>query len=327
MSKADQLAAVLDEFLAVSFDVEAAAVVSSDGLPMASALPPDVEEDRLAAMSAALLSLGERAAMGLDKGELAQVYVEGSDGNVVLMAAGRHAVLVAMTAKHAKAGLVLYEMRGSARRIEQVFEEPATPDRDHGRHDAVSRHSVDPTPAPPPEPSPYEATVSASDFVRVRPPYPAPEEEPSRPAWEDQTIQPTPDWEAQPVASTDWVDQPEEGLEPEPWGQDQAHQPQESGASIDQADRRKLALESLEAGTFAEDLESGKLNPEQGAHLHEGSGPPNEQQPDPEHEGSDQGHEDTDKWAQQQSEGGQQPDEFPKQRDDDQDENSSFTSW
>jgi len=212
MSKADQLAAVLDEFLSVSFDVEAAAVVSSDGLPMASALPPDVEEDRLAAMSAALLSLGERAALGLDKGDLAQVYVEGSDGNVVLMAAGRHAVLVAMTAKHAKAGLVLYEMRSSARRIEQVFDEPATPDRDRGRHDAVSRHSVDPTPAPPPEPSPY-TTVT--------------EDEPSRPSWEDQTIQATPDWEAQPEASTDWVDQPEVGREPEPWGQEQ-DQPQES---------------------------------------------------------------------------------------------------
>ena len=253
MSKADQLAAVLDEFLAVSLDVEAAAVVSSDGLPMASALPPDVEEDRLAAMSAALLSLGERAALGLDKGELAQVYVEGSDGNVVLMAAGRHAVLVAMTAKHAKAGLVLYEMRSSARRIEQVFEEPATPDRNHGRHDAVARHSVDPTPAPPPDPSPYTTEISeaeASDFTVVRP------------AREEQEIQATPDWDTplfpEPARSTDWVEGAEAAPEPEPWGQEQVDQPPEN--------------------------------------------------------------------ADQQSEGAQQED-FPKQRDDDQDENSSFTSW
>jgi uncharacterized protein len=222
MSKADQLAAVLDEFLSVSFDVEAAAVVSSDGLPMASALPPDVEEDRLAAMSAALLSLGERAALGLDKGELAQVYVEGSSGNVVLMAAGRHAVLVAMTAKHAKAGLVLYEMRNSARKVERVFDEPTTPERHFGRNDVVSRHSVDPTPAPPPEPSPYSATES----------------EQPRPSWEDQTIQPSPDWEAQPVQSTNWVDHAEENLEPEPWGQEPVDQPQESGdQSIDESDR------------------------------------------------------------------------------------------
>lgn len=125
MSKADQLAAALDEFLGVSPDVEAAAVVSADGLPMASALPPNVEEERLAAMSAALVSLGERAATGLDRGELAQVFVEGADGYVVLMAAGDSAVLVAVTSKNAKVGLVLFEMRKIATDIARIMEEVA----------------------------------------------------------------------------------------------------------------------------------------------------------------------------------------------------------
>jgi uncharacterized protein len=210
MSKAEQLAAVLDEFLSVSLDVEAAAVVSSDGLPMASALPPDVQEDRLAAMSAALLSLGERAALGLDKGELAQVYVEGSNGNVVLMAAGQHAVLVAMTAKHAKAGLVLYEMRSSARRVERVLEEPAYDAGPHGRHEAIASHRVDPTPTSPPEEGPYIATS---------------ETEPPRPAWEDQAVQATPEWEPQPapepVTPADWAEaKPEEAVQgSDDWGQ------------------------------------------------------------------------------------------------------------
>ncbi len=127
MTKADQLAAALDDFLTVSPDVEAAAVVSADGLPMASALPPYVEEDRLAAMSAALISLGERAATGLEKGDLAQVFVEGADGYVVLMAAGENAVLVAVTSKGAKVGLVLYEMRKIAADIAVVMDgEPQT---------------------------------------------------------------------------------------------------------------------------------------------------------------------------------------------------------
>jgi uncharacterized protein len=125
MSKADQLAQALDEFLAVSDEVEAAAVVSADGLPMASALPPYVEEDRLAAMSAALLTLGERAAVGLGKGDLAQVFVEGAHGHVVLMSAGSDAVLVAVTAKEAKVGLVLFEMRKIAGRVAGVMEQPA----------------------------------------------------------------------------------------------------------------------------------------------------------------------------------------------------------
>jgi predicted regulator of Ras-like GTPase activity (Roadblock/LC7/MglB family) len=125
LSKADRLAAVLDSFLEVSAEAEAAAVVSADGLPMASALPPHVEEDRLAAMSAALLTLGERAAEGLGRGELGQVFVEGQDGYVVLMAAGPDAVLVVITSKRAKIGLALFEMRRAAAQISDVMAEGA----------------------------------------------------------------------------------------------------------------------------------------------------------------------------------------------------------
>ncbi|MQB00040.1 MAG: hypothetical protein GEU78_07060 [Actinobacteria bacterium] len=142
MTKADRLAAALDEFLTVSPDVEAAAVVSADGLPMASALPPYVEEDRLAAMSAALISLGERAATGLEKGDLAQVFVEGADGYVVLMAAGASAVLVSVTSKGAKVGLVLYEMRKIAASIAEVMDGPAQAEQ--------AEEAVGSQPVPPP---------------------------------------------------------------------------------------------------------------------------------------------------------------------------------
>ncbi len=155
MNKADLLAASLDEFLDVSPDVEAAAVVSADGLPIASALPPYVEEDRLAAMSAALLTLGERAASGLGKGSLAQVFVEGEHGHVVLMSAGESAVLVAVTSGEAKVGLTLYEMRKIAAQIAAHME--STPSSEPGpvQEEIVERSSADivastePTPTPP----------------------------------------------------------------------------------------------------------------------------------------------------------------------------------
>ena len=51
-----QLDQILGTLLRQAPDVEAAAVVSFDGLPMASALPAGMDEDRVAAMSAALLS-------------------------------------------------------------------------------------------------------------------------------------------------------------------------------------------------------------------------------------------------------------------------------
>src|SRR3989304_5512645 len=69
-------------------DVEASAVVSVDGLIMASSLPSGVEEDRVSAMSAAMLSLGERISGELGRGVLEQVYTHGNEGYVLLTAVG-----------------------------------------------------------------------------------------------------------------------------------------------------------------------------------------------------------------------------------------------
>src|SRR4051795_4893539 len=98
-SRASRLDRALADLLAEAPEVEAASVVSFDGLPMASALPLGMDEDRVAAMSAALLSLGERAAEGRGRGGLPQVYVEGENGNVFLVSAADEAVLVAVAAR------------------------------------------------------------------------------------------------------------------------------------------------------------------------------------------------------------------------------------
>jgi uncharacterized protein len=124
-TKAERLADALNDFLSSSPDVEAAAVVSFDGLAMASALPEDMDEDRLGAMSAALLSLGEQAANGLGRGELSQVFVEGEHGFVFLMSAKDQAVLAAVTSKQAKIGFMLFEMRRAAEAMGALLEERA----------------------------------------------------------------------------------------------------------------------------------------------------------------------------------------------------------
>jgi uncharacterized protein len=105
------MVARLRDLQASSPDVEASAVVSVDGLTMASALPADVEEDRVAAMSAAMLSLGERIATELGRGILDQVYIKGEKGYVVLMAVGREAVLTVLARQQAKLGLLFLDMR------------------------------------------------------------------------------------------------------------------------------------------------------------------------------------------------------------------------
>lgn len=99
---------------ASSPDTEASAVVSVDGLSIASALPHGVEEDRVSAMSAAMLSLGERIAGELGRGTLEQVYIRGQKGYVLLMAVGQDAVLTALAREQAKLGLILLDMRRAA---------------------------------------------------------------------------------------------------------------------------------------------------------------------------------------------------------------------
>ena len=103
-----------------SSDIEASAVVSVDGLIMASALPSGIEEDRVSAMSAAMLSLGERIAGELGRGFLDQVYIKGESGYVILMSVGEEAVLTALVRKEAKLGLIFLDMRRAVEELEKI---------------------------------------------------------------------------------------------------------------------------------------------------------------------------------------------------------------
>jgi len=121
LSRLDQLTTALNELQSSTTDVEASAVVSVDGLIIASALPSDATEDRVAAMSAAMLSLGERIAMELGRGALEQVYVKGDQGYVILMSVGDEAVLTVLAHSRAKLGLVFLEMRRAVEHLTQLI--------------------------------------------------------------------------------------------------------------------------------------------------------------------------------------------------------------
>ena len=106
----------LRDLQAGTSDIEASAVVSVDGLIIASALPATVEEDRVSAMSAAMLSLGERIAAELGRGLLNEVYVKGKHGYVLLRSVGEdaEAVLTVLAREGAKLGLIFLDMRRTA---------------------------------------------------------------------------------------------------------------------------------------------------------------------------------------------------------------------
>ncbi|PJF28395.1 MAG: hypothetical protein CUN53_00410 [Phototrophicales bacterium] len=113
-SRTDLMVDRLRDLQATTPEVEASAVVSVDGLTIASSLPANFEEDRVSAMSAAMLSLGERIASELGRGGLDQVYVKGDDGYVILMSVGEEAVLTTLVREGARLGLIFLDMRRTA---------------------------------------------------------------------------------------------------------------------------------------------------------------------------------------------------------------------
>ena len=119
--RAERMIERLRDLQVSSPDIEAAAIVSVDGLPIASSLPQGIEEDRVSAMSAAMLSLGERIASELGRGLLDEVYVKGEKGYVILRAVGEEAVLTVLARQQAKLGLLFLDMRRAAEEFETIL--------------------------------------------------------------------------------------------------------------------------------------------------------------------------------------------------------------
>jgi predicted regulator of Ras-like GTPase activity (Roadblock/LC7/MglB family) len=120
-SKSQQLIEELKKLQVSSPDIQASAIVSADGLIIASALPQNVEEDRVSAMSAAMLSLGERISLELRRGDLDQVYIRGDNGYVMLVAVGEDAVLTILAGVKAKLGLIFLDIRRTAEVLEELI--------------------------------------------------------------------------------------------------------------------------------------------------------------------------------------------------------------
>ncbi|NPA42150.1 MAG: hypothetical protein GXO18_07760 [Aquificae bacterium] len=116
----DKYESILQELIKNS-GLEGAVLVSADGLPISSVLKPGIEEDRVAAMSAAILSLGEKVAEELQKGNLEQITIKGHDGYVILTGIGQDAVLTVLASNTAKLGLLLMEIRKAQDQLKEAI--------------------------------------------------------------------------------------------------------------------------------------------------------------------------------------------------------------
>lgn len=117
----DMLTSVLNELNGTSADIEASGVISTDGLMMAAVLPQGLDEDRIGAMSAAMLSLGDRTAQELERGSLEQVLIKGNTGYVLMTHAGEEAVLTVMAKPKAKLGLIFLDVKRAAESISKMI--------------------------------------------------------------------------------------------------------------------------------------------------------------------------------------------------------------
>ena len=117
----EQLDQVLNDFERNVPHVEATAVVSTDGLVIASRLPDQVEEDRVGAMGAAILSISTRSGEELNRGEMLRVLIEGTNGYLLIRSIGDVAILVVLVDKKVRLGMLFYECKQCITKLTEIL--------------------------------------------------------------------------------------------------------------------------------------------------------------------------------------------------------------
>ncbi|HZY57436.1 MAG TPA: roadblock/LC7 domain-containing protein [Rubrobacteraceae bacterium] len=112
---------VLEDLRALSGEVTTAAVLSRDGELRASTLPPGVDQERYAAMLAALVGVARRVARENGGSGFTQARIKEEGGHVLLVGLEGGETLAATTGPDARVGLVLYDMRNVRKELERVL--------------------------------------------------------------------------------------------------------------------------------------------------------------------------------------------------------------
>ncbi|MEM7065818.1 MAG: roadblock/LC7 domain-containing protein [Cyanobacteria bacterium P01_B01_bin.77] len=116
-----KMQAFLHSFVSGTSDIEGAALVTPDGLPLVTVLPSHMDEDRVSAMAAALLSLGERIGSELLRGGIGQIALDGSEGYCILRACGEEAVFLVLAAHKVKKGILHLEVKRAVGEIQPLL--------------------------------------------------------------------------------------------------------------------------------------------------------------------------------------------------------------
>jgi len=104
-----------------SANIQAAVLITRDGLPLVACLKDDVDPGTLGAVSASLLSLAKRNLQDMKKGILQQVIIQGSGGFILLVGVGENAVLSISSELDSGLGILLREVRKAAEQISRLI--------------------------------------------------------------------------------------------------------------------------------------------------------------------------------------------------------------
>jgi hypothetical protein len=114
------LAMLLKELRTKVEGIDASAVVSKEGLIVASDLSSEISEMHIAAMAAILLSTSENVLIELKKGTLDVCIIQGNEGKFIIMDAGMDFMIACVLNNFTRMDLAFVEMRNTAKRVAET---------------------------------------------------------------------------------------------------------------------------------------------------------------------------------------------------------------
>ncbi|MDJ0714493.1 MAG: roadblock/LC7 domain-containing protein [Prochloraceae cyanobacterium] len=123
MIQASALKEQLENFIRKTPDVEGALLVTYDGLSIASVIPSNLDEERTSAMSAAMLSLGDRIARELNRGVIERILVSGEKGYSILVGCGEDILLLTLANSDAKEGILFLSIKRLVQEIQSLLKD------------------------------------------------------------------------------------------------------------------------------------------------------------------------------------------------------------
>jgi predicted regulator of Ras-like GTPase activity (Roadblock/LC7/MglB family) len=121
-TKAELYHLALEQLENSTGDILSSALVTDDGLIMASTTSGDVNKETFAAYCAAAFKRASETMEELSSENIDTLLFESKNNRIVTVRVGEHALLVVLTSKNVQMGLVLINMQRTAQKIKELSE-------------------------------------------------------------------------------------------------------------------------------------------------------------------------------------------------------------